>query len=126
MAAALRPGGRLVIADFVRPDEPAEAERHDQLERLRGHQYVQIYAAARLEAMLAAAGCPVRARRTVRREMNPRDWQDSPNVAPQDRAPLAALVAGLEPNGGAGFEARHVDGELHLVRSDLVLLGIKE
>jgi hypothetical protein len=57
--------------------------------------------------------------------MNPRDWLGGPNVAPADRAPLAALVAGLEPHGGAGYEARRVDGDLRLVRADLVLLGIK-
>ena len=126
MTDALRPGGRLVIADFVRPDDPAEAERHDRLERLRGHQHVQIYAAAQLEAMLAAAGCPVRERRTTDRAMDPRDWLTSPNVAPQDRDALARLIAEIEPHGGAGFEAQSGDGSVRLVRQDVVFGGIKE
>jgi SAM-dependent methyltransferase len=125
MAATLKPGGRLVVADFVRPDDPGEAERHDRLERLRGHQHVQIYEAARLEAMLAAAGCPVRARREATRAMNPHDLLTGPNVAPENRTALAALVADLEAGGRAGFEAQQIDGEPRLVRRDLVLLGIK-
>jgi ubiquinone/menaquinone biosynthesis C-methylase UbiE len=125
MATTLKLGGRLVIADFVRPDDAGEAERHDRLERLRGHQHVQIYEAARLEAMLAAAGCPVQARREAIREMNPRDFLTSPNVAPENRNALAALVAEVEAGSGAGFEAQRVDGEPRLVRRDLVLLGIK-
>jgi len=130
MAAVLRPGGRLVIADFVEPEDAVEAARHDRLERLRGHEYVRIYTASRLEAMLTEAGCPVRdpahGRRRTPREMDPREWMQSPNVAPENRAPLAELVAELELRGGIGYEVRRVDGGVRLVRTDVVLLGIKE
>ena len=125
MAAALRPGGRLVVADFVRPEDPAEAARHDRLESLRGHRHVRIYEQARLEAMLQAAGCPVVARRLTEREMKPQDWLASPNVAPEAREPLARLIDELSLLGGAGLQVRRADGAVRFVRTDAVLLGIK-
>ncbi len=130
MVEALRPGGRLVIADFICPEDPAAAELQDRLERLRGHVYVQIFTQSRLQEMLAAAGCPVRAVRPSAREMRPQEWLASPNVSPESRVALAELINGLTEHGGtgsrqAGLEVRRVDGEVRLVRTDAVLLGIK-
>ncbi len=80
--------------------------------------------------MLAAAGCPVRAVRPSAREMRPQEWLASPNVSPESRVALAELINGLTEHGGtgsrqAGLEVRRVDGEVRLVRTDAVLLGIK-
>jgi SAM-dependent methyltransferase len=127
MAAALRPGGRLVIADFVRPDEPAAGAEHDRLEALRGHVFVRIYPRSGLEAMLTAAGCEVVERREAERVFRPADLREGPNVDPANRPALAAAVAALEAQGGGGFR-RHTDdpdGGVRLVRSDAVLLAIK-
>jgi ubiquinone/menaquinone biosynthesis C-methylase UbiE len=125
MAAVLRPGGRLVIADFVRPLDADEGAAHDRLERLRGHVYVEIYTAPRLEAMMARAGCPVVDRRGAEREQRAQDWLDGPNVDPGDRAELAAALVAVGERGGAGLEVRKVDGDLRFVRTDAVLLGVK-
>lgn len=125
MAAALGPGGRLVIADFVRPADANQALLHDRLERLRGHHHVQIYERARLEAMLAAADCPVAAARTIEREARGEDWLNSPNVAPENRTELAELVHALGRAGGGGFEVRRVGADVRFLRSDVVLLGIR-
>jgi SAM-dependent methyltransferase len=126
MAAVLRPGGRLVVADFVRPEDETAGAEHDRLEALRGHVHFRIYSRPRLEAMLAAAGCPVVARRDAEREFRPQDLAGGPNVAPSDREALAEAVSGLEAHGGAGLEARRVDDGVRLVRTDAVLLGIKQ
>jgi SAM-dependent methyltransferase len=123
--AALRPGGRLVIAEFVRPAEPEEAAGHNRLERLRGHHYVEIYERPRLEAMLAAAGCPMADARTARREMSGQDWLSSPNVAPEACESLQRLIEELERSGGAGLEVLRTGGGVRFVRRDLVLLGVK-
>ncbi|MGH2371198.1 MAG: class I SAM-dependent methyltransferase, partial [Chloroflexota bacterium] len=125
MAAALRPGGRLVIADFVRPVDEAEAALHDRLEGLRGHQYVEIFEQARLEAMLAAAGCPVAEAHATHREMRPQEWLNSPNVVPEAREPLAQLIEQFRDRGGAGMEVHQIDGESRFVRTDVTLLGVK-
>jgi len=134
MAAALRPGGRLVIADFVRPDatdapgDPDAGARHDQLERLRGHVYGRIYERASLERLMAGAGCPVQEARPTERAADPRDWLSLPHLTAEDRETLAGLVDEITTRGtGAGFEVRR-DGDgddVRFVRADIVLLGIK-
>jgi SAM-dependent methyltransferase len=128
MAAALRPGGRLVIADFVRPESEAAGAVHDRLEALRGHVFVRIYPRSGLEAMLAAAGCPVVERREAERAFRPADLLDGPNVDPANRPALAAAVAALTGAGGGGFRLRRDgagDESVRLVRSDAVLLAVR-
>ena len=134
MAAALRPGGRLVIADFVRPDatdapgDPDAGAQHDELERLRGHVYGRIYERASLERLMAGAGCPVQEARPTDRAADPRDWLSLPHLTAEDRETLAGLVDEITTQGaGAGFEVRR-DGDgddVRFVRADVVLLGIK-
>lgn len=125
MAGALRPGGRLVIADFVCPVDPAAAARQDRLERLRGHVYVEIFTPPRLQEMLATAGCPVTAARSSPRELRPQEWLASPNLPAEARTSLAEMIDDLTAHGGAGLEVRQVDGETRFLRQDAVLLGVK-
>jgi len=134
MAAALRPGGRLVIADFVRPDatdapgDPDAGAQHDELERLRGHVYGRIYERASLERLMAGDGCPVQEARPTERAADPRDWLSLPHLTTEDRETLAGLVDEITTQGaGAGFEVkRDGDGDtVRFVREDVVLLGIK-
>jgi SAM-dependent methyltransferase len=126
MASVVRAGGRIAVTDFVRPDAPGEAERHDRLEQLRGHQYVQIYTRSQLQQMMADAGCPVQDIQMTERVMDPHDWLSSPNVAPEDGGPLRALIDELaDSGGGGGFDVRHVEGDLRFVRADVTLLGVK-
>jgi SAM-dependent methyltransferase len=129
MAAVLRPGGRLVVADFERPEDEVAGAAQDRLEALRGHVHVRIATRSRLKAMLAEVGCPVVAERDAQREVRPQDLLQGPNVSPlpEQRAELAAMVESLEREGGAGLRRQAVGagGEARLVRTDAVLLGIK-
>lgn len=132
MAAVLRSGGRLVIADFVRPADAVEGERHDRIERLRGHPHVRIYEQRQLEQMLADVGCPVQDVRLTERSDQPENWLASPNVAPENKVALTALLDEIKAHGaGAGFDVRRpsITGEhagIQFVRRDAVLLAIKQ
>lgn len=126
MAAALRSGGRLIVADFVRPSDPAQATDYDTLERLRGHEYVRIYEQERLLALLEGCGCPAAEVRYVEREQTMEQWLTGPNVAAENREPLRRLLESLQERGGGGLIPRRVDGETRLVRADLVLRGLKK
>jgi SAM-dependent methyltransferase len=129
MAAVLRPGGRLVVADFERPEDEAAGAAQDRLEALRGHVHVRIATRSQLKALLAGAGCPVVAERDAQREVRPQDLLQGPNVSsrPEQREALDALVQDLEREGGAGLRRREAGagGDVRLVRTDVVLLGIK-
>jgi SAM-dependent methyltransferase len=129
MAAVLRPGGRLVVADFERPEDEVNGAAQDRLEALRGHVHVRIATRSQLKAMLAGAGCPVVAERDSEREVHPQDLLQGPHVSalPEQRADLDALVQSLEREGGAGMRRRveGAEGDVRLVRTDAVLLGIK-
>ena len=98
MAAVLRPGGRLVVADFERPEDEVAGAAQDRLEALRGHVHVRIATRSQLKAMLAGAGCPVVAERDAEREVRPQDLLQGPHVSalPEQRAALDALVQSLE------------------------------
>jgi len=129
MATALRPGGRLVIADFVRPGDsgdPDAGAQHDQLEHLRGHVYGRIYERASLERLMTGAGCPVQEARPTERAADPRDWLSLPHLTAEDRETLAGLVDEITARGaGAGFKVRREGDDVRFVRADVVLLGIK-
>jgi SAM-dependent methyltransferase len=129
MAAVLRPGGRLVVADFERPEDEAAGAAQDRLEALRGHVHVRIATRAQLKALLAGVGCPVVAEREAQREVRPQDLLHGPNISsrPEQREALHALVQDLEREGGAGLRRREegAGGDVRLVRTDVVLLGVK-
>jgi SAM-dependent methyltransferase len=129
MAAVLRPGGRLVVADFERPEDEAAGAAQDRLEALRGHVHVRISTRAQLKALLAGVGCPVVAERDAQREVRPQDLLHGPNVSsrPEQREALDALVQDLEREGGAGLRRREegAGDDVRLVRTDVVLLGVK-
>jgi SAM-dependent methyltransferase len=125
MAAVLRPGGRLVVADFVLPVDPEAAAERERVERLRGHEYVALLTRPALEALLEAVGCPVVDSRDARREQRPREWLDAPGVTAASRPALADLLDHLATGGGAGLEAVPADDGVRLVRTDAVLLGRK-
>jgi SAM-dependent methyltransferase len=125
MAGALRPGGRLVICDFVLPADSRAAASYDRLERLRGHHYVEIYTRPRLVNLLAAAGCPVTQTRTVERETDPQELLQLPSLTSEARQEIATVLDQLSQTPSDDFAIRRHNGAIRLVRQDAVLLGTK-
>ena len=64
MARVLRPGGRLVIADTVAPDDPALARQMHEIEMARYPSHVHNHSEAEYDAVVESAG--LRVERSVR------------------------------------------------------------
>ena len=92
MARVLQPGGRLVIGEFCLPEDPGQAARFNQLERLRSPSHVEAFSESRLRALMADMGCPVRAARHFTRRMTASTWASTANTSPEDEAEIRRLL----------------------------------
>lgn len=122
----LRPGGRLVLCDITAADDPAKADLHNRLERLRDPSHVQHYPAGEITKMMEEAGFRVTG--THRWETLRRfgEWIGLASVRPEVMPALEAFLASLAAGDAGGIQAgRAPDGELVFTHHWLVVAGIK-
>jgi SAM-dependent methyltransferase len=73
-ARVVRPGGTVIIADTVAPEEPSVAAFMNELERRRDPSHVCDYTPSQWRSMLTAAGLPVRDERIGHTPLEFHDW----------------------------------------------------
>ena len=111
MARVARPGGRVVIADTVSPDDDSLAFEMHEIEVLRDQSHVRNLATAKLADFLSEAGLAIAGQRTCRSPQNFDRWVartgGGPNLADHLWARLSAQVM------ADAFETRFEDGVRH-------------
>lgn len=122
----LRPGGRVVVCDIIASEDPAKADLHNRLERLRDPSHVRHYPADELTQLVAEAGFTVKESQQWETLRHLGEWVEIAKVpaavVPGLEAPLAAVI----PGDAAGLQAgRSEDGELTFVHHWLCLAGVK-
>jgi ubiquinone/menaquinone biosynthesis C-methylase UbiE len=98
LARVLRPAGRLVLADIVTADDPAEAKLHNALEQLRDPTHVAMLPAAVLVRQIEAVGLEVTATDTWTSEREFEEWLEI--VAAPERAKSLRAVMGALADAG--------------------------
>lgn len=112
MVRAMRPGGRLVVADVVSSEHSEEAALHNALEILRDPSHVRMLPASELRRLIEAAGLRVTSTSPWDMSRDFEEWIRITN-APERAAPLLTIMrtlakAGLHAGIGLGFDGETV------------------
>ncbi|HWI65795.1 MAG TPA: class I SAM-dependent methyltransferase [Symbiobacteriaceae bacterium] len=122
----LRPGGRLVLCDITAADDPAKADLHNRLERLRDPSHVQHYPTATVLKMIEGAGFRVTGMREWATLRHFGEWTGLASVRPEVLPPLQTFLESLIPGDAGGIQAgRAESGELVFTHHWLVVAAIK-
>jgi SAM-dependent methyltransferase len=110
MLRVCRPGGRVVIADMVRGDQPGDPDR---IERLRDVSHGAMLSVEAIASLLTRGGGAVVGRDVFDVPRPLRQWVQQARTPPEAVAQIETELA-AEIAGGAvtGMRPHHVDGEL--------------
>ena len=108
----LRPRARAVVCDAVASEDPARADLHNRIERIRDPAHVRMLPESELRALLEGAGFAIEAVRYTSKRREVGEWTALARTPPEAAAAARALL--LESVGGdrAGIDAALEAGEL--------------
>ena len=105
----LRPGGRLVVADVVTSEQPAEAELQNAIEVLRDPSHVRMLPGSELTALVTGAGLAVEALTSWDKAREFEEWMGIVND-PSRVLPLRPVVRALAAWGASAGMGLRLDG----------------
>jgi len=105
----LRPGGRLVVADVVTSEQPAEAELQNAIEVLRDPSHVRMLPGSELTALVTGAGFAVEALTSWDKAREFEEWMGIVND-PSRVLPLRPVVRALAAWGASAGMGLRLDG----------------
>jgi len=113
MARVCRAGGQLVVVDMVADNDPAVADRHNELERMADRTHTSILPPRRLIAEVVDAGFTLDRYLSREVDMVFDEWQPQvPADAPERQAIRSALESELAGGGETGMRPTVHDGAL--------------
>lgn len=126
MCRVCRPGGRVVVCDIITSDDPARADLHNRLERLRDPSHVAHYPADEVVRLMEAAGIRTRGSQRWKTLRHFGEWTEIAKVRPEVKPALEALLAAVIDGDAAGIQAGRAEtGELTFFHHWLVAEGVK-
>lgn len=125
MSRVLAPSGRLLVADIVASEDPAQAAYQNRIERLCDPSHARALSASELERLFAAAGLEIEAGPRSTLDYDVAEWLDhgGPDEA-ATRQILELFEASLEVDR-CGLAVRREGGVLRFSHSTLALVGVR-
>jgi SAM-dependent methyltransferase len=99
MARVVRPGGWILIADMTAPEDPAQGELHNQMERLCDPTHGRALAVSEFEQMFAAGGFKLVMKVARDSRVTVDDWVNFGGATPENAAKLRAMAADAVATG---------------------------
>jgi ubiquinone/menaquinone biosynthesis C-methylase UbiE len=126
MVRVCRPGGRVAIIDILTSDDPAVAEAHNRLERLRDPSHTRSLTLAELQALVENSGLEIVRSSGFQGERTVEDWMDLTNTPSETRRVIVSQLEGELAGGSAtGMHPFRDDGRLMFYHSWALLVGQK-
>jgi ubiquinone/menaquinone biosynthesis C-methylase UbiE len=117
-----RPGGRVAVCDIFADDDPAKADLHNRIERLRDPSHVRYVSAAELVQMVERVGLTAA---NLHHWQTPRqfdEWAAIAAVREAEKGGLSALLHSAIPGDAAGLQVTEdAEGRIHFVHRWLVI-----
>jgi ubiquinone/menaquinone biosynthesis C-methylase UbiE len=123
MKRALAPDGRIVVADLVASEDPAQAAYQDRIERLCDPSHARALPASELERIFADTGLEVVARPRSTLHYDVEEWLE--HGGPEERATreIHALFEASLDVDRCGLNVRREDGRLRFSHSAIALVA---
>jgi len=122
-ARVLKPGGRFVYIDNIAPEEPPEAERYNDFERLRDPSHNRCDSLPGLVEMMEEAGLRILYAETLRKKMVFEDWVRRPNLDDATRDAIRAYLDAPTPALRQWLDPREEEGRLIFDEVEAVILA---
>jgi ubiquinone/menaquinone biosynthesis C-methylase UbiE len=126
MARVIRKGGRLLVNDSVATENPAEAENHNLVERLRDPSHGRMVAPSELKRFFEAARLRIVAVRAKRYERDLEEWLDITAPPQTDRSEAVRLFRQWVSHDSSGLRVRRVRGRIRFDHTQWTMLGRRE
>ena len=121
----LMPGGALVMADSVSPEDDAVGHWMNDVELRRDFSHVNNRPPSELEAMLADHGLNIAEREFTRIHLQFNSWAKRTGTSEEETGRLREDFLGASGEIIEAFQVRPVDGDIHFSWPCLVLRAVK-
>jgi ubiquinone/menaquinone biosynthesis C-methylase UbiE len=125
MARVCRPGGQVVLADNIVPDNDDTAAWINAFESIRDPSHASLWPIAALAAIFEQAGLAIAARESLYKEMDFEGWAWRMAVPAPDRARLRAMLLAAPPAVQRWLNPRERSGNLEFNLIEAVVVGRK-
>ncbi len=125
MARSTRPDGHIILIDYHYPDEAAEREKIENLDRMREPSITRHLSQKEMEAYFREEGIRVEDLVLDRMDVRFDDWMDDAKVSADVFPTLRGAFEALRDQGGSWYEERGTGREFSITRKRLTILGRK-
>ena len=123
MARVLKPGGKLIYIDNIAPEEPPEAKRYNDFEKMRDPSHLRCDSLPVLVEMIENAGLAILHTETIRKRMDIEEWVARPHLTDADKAGLRKFLDEPTPAIAYWLKPREEDGQLFFDEIEGVILA---
>ncbi len=124
MGRAVRPGGRVVVNDSVASEDPAEAENHNRIERLRDSSHGRMLPPSELVRLFERAGLRIT---RIRGHRYPRDLEEFLDIAspePEAQTEVRRLFRHWTSRDESGLFVREENGRIQFDHTQWTVLAV--